>query len=101
MAKAVIRRALDKGLSLLGEDATLDGSPCGRVNVQQGDVVVAGIRTSADDNPLVTRDIASFSPDVNVKPGMVLVHPDGSYRIDALLDNNPYRKRYVVMPISL
>lgn len=101
MAKAVFQRALKKGLSVLGEPATLNGLACGPVNLQQGEVMVAGIRTNADDNPLVTRDIASFDPTVTIVPGMVLVHPDGAFKIDALLDSNPYRKRYVVMPIIL
>lgn len=99
--KASIRRALDRGLSVLGEGSTLNGIACGPVNVQQVEVEVAGLRTTPDDNPVVTRDVARFSPDVNVQVGMILAHPDGRFRIDALQDRNRYQQYWLLMPADV
>jgi hypothetical protein len=92
-------RAMQRGLAKLGEASLLDGVNCGHVNLQRDVLVYAGIGDNADDNPVVRYDMAALSVDCNPRVGQRLVHPDGDYRLDRLVDDNRFVRRFIVVPV--
>lgn len=99
MAKAFVTRALNRALSSLGEQSTLNGAPVGCVSLEYNVEVDAGLTGIASDNPIVSRTVATFEGAHPVAKGDVLIHPDGSFRIDAKVSKSPYRSQYVVLPL--
>jgi hypothetical protein len=91
--------ALRRGLSLKGEPALLRGAPAGNVHLARDANVYAGIGDVADDNPVVRVAIATIDAAYAPKTGDVLVHPDGTYRLDRLFSNNGYTAAYIVVPV--
>lgn len=98
MALPAIRRALSRGLSLLGEPSTLNGLDVGPVSIEWQVAVDAGLIGLSDDNPYVPRDVATFDAGVSVVRGMTLVHPDGVFVTDVRLARDPYHSRWVIAP---
>lgn len=87
-------RATKSALAMLGEGSFLRGAePC-KVNIEHG-VQLAG----TDDNMVVDKDVATIDADMNPKVGDTLTHPDGSYRLDALLEDKGAFKRFIVLKV--
>ena len=99
MALAIFQRAARATLAKLGEGSSLQGVDCGKVNLQKHVLVDAGIGDNANDNPTVYRDLATFDAETVVRVGDLLAHPDGSYRIDALLNRTSYRQTFIVVRV--
>lgn len=97
MALAYVARAMQRGLAILGEASLLDGVDCGHVNLQRGVLLFAGIGDTADDNPVVRYDTATISCDYSPRVGQALVHPDGTFRLDRLVSDSRYTRRFVVV----
>jgi hypothetical protein len=100
MALGYIARALARGLAKLGEPSLLDGEPCGNVNLQRDVVNFAGIGDTADDNPVVRYDVAAISAEFNPRVGQALQHPDGTFRLDKLVQDNRYTRHFIVVPTT-
>ena len=98
MALPIFQRMAAAARAKLGEVSTLNGLDIGKVNLQKHVAIDAGIGNTADDNPTVYRDVATFDAATVVRTGDVLVHPDGSYKIDAKLSRSEYRQTYIVVP---
>lgn len=98
MALDAIRRALSKGLSLLGEPSTLDGLNVGPVSIEWQVLVDAGILGMSSDNPMLPRDVATFGVGIQVAKGQTLVHPDGVFLVDVRIQRNPYGSRWIIVP---
>lgn len=98
MALPYVARAMAKGLSLLGEPSLLNGASCGKVNLQRNVDLFAGIGDTADDNPTIRYDVASVGVPYAPKVGDLLAHPDGTFRLDRLVDDNGHVRRFIVVP---
>lgn len=76
----------------MGEDSLLRGVvPC-RVNVEHGVQVVG-----SEDNVVVERSIATIGSEHAPKVGDTLVHPDGSYKLDAPFHNTGANIRFILI----
>lgn len=100
MALGYIARALGKGLAKLGEPSLLDGLACGKVNLQRDVADFAGIGDTADDNPVVRYDVATIDAAFNPRVGQALQHPDGTFRLDKLVQDNRYTRQFIVVQTS-
>lgn len=98
MALGYQARAVKRGLAKLGEASLLDGVDCGPVNLQRDVLVYAGIGDTADDNPVVRYDMAVIDTDYNPRVGQRLSHPDGEYRLDRLVEDNRFARRFIIVP---
>ena len=96
---AVFQRATQKALAKLGEGSLLDGSPAGRVNIERDVEVDRGLGNTAYDNPIVRVSVATIDKQYAPRTGQTLGHPDGTFRLDTLLDENGYSARYIVVPV--
>ena len=97
MALGYIARALAKGLAKLGEPSLLDGLDCGKVNLQRDVSEYAGIGDTAHDNPVVRYDVATIDAQFNPRVGQALQHPDGTFRLDKLVQDNRYNRQFIVV----
>jgi hypothetical protein len=89
---SVFTRMKEGVLAVMGEDSFLRGTvPC-RVNIEHG-VQVVGI----DENTVVERSVATIDGALNPKCGDTLVHPDGSYKLDAVFNNNGVAGRFILI----
>lgn len=114
MALAYQARAMLRGLAKLGEASSLSGVSCGPVAIERDVRIDAGIGDTADDNAVVRYTVASIAakPEhvdyllgvpvptttLSYRPrvGESLVHPDGTFRLDRLLDDNGVVRRFIV-----
>lgn len=94
-------RATKRVLSRVGEDALLRGVPCGKVNIEHGVQFDGydGDRAASRGDVTLQRDVATILNEFSPRIGDVLEHPDGSYRLDGLLEDNGTSRRYVVVAI--
>lgn len=98
-------RAMNRGLSILGEPALLRGVDAGRVNLARSVVLDAGVGDTAEDNPVVRYDIArisnAYSPRVGDQLDFVdefgALIPGESYILDRLIADNRHTSRYIVV----
>lgn len=97
MSLGVFARAAERGLAKLGEPSSLDGTPCGNVALERGVQVFAGLLDQANDNTVAQHDVATVLSTFNPKVGGVLVHPDGTFKLDRKLSDNGYSMRFVVV----
>ena len=82
-------------LAVLGEGSFLRGETTSyRVNVEHG-VDVVGL----NDDMVVQRAIATIPAAANPKVGDTLVHPDGTYRLDVLHENNGYNLSFILLKL--
>lgn len=98
MALGYQARAMRRGLAKLGEASLLDGVDCGSVNLQRDTVLFAGIGDDANDNHVVRYDLAAISTEHDPHVGQTLVHPDGTFRLDRLVDDNRFVRRFILVP---
>lgn len=89
---SVFKRMTKGVLAALGEDSLLRGSVECRVNVEHG-VQTVGM----DETTIVERSVATIDSDHTPKVGDVLVHPDGTYKLDALFTDNGSSKRFILI----
>lgn len=87
----VFERASQSILAVLGQDAFLRGEPH-RINIEHGVQVVN------DEQLIMNRDVATIPAAALPRIGDVLVHPDGTYVLDNLYQDNGVNKRYVLRP---
>lgn len=99
MAKGYQARAMQSALRLLGEGAFLRGVACGDVNIERNVALAPGIGDTADDNYMALYTVATLENAYAPKVGDLLVHPDGSFRLDRLVQNNGITSRYIVVPM--
>lgn len=94
-------RATKRVLRRLGEDALLRGVPCGKVNVEHGVQFEGydGERAASRGDVAMQRDVATIDAAFLPRIGDPLVHPDGNYRLDALLEDNGTSRRFVLAPM--
>lgn len=97
MALAYIADAVAAGLSVLGEPSTLNGVPCGNVNIERDLDLNAGRLDNADDASVVRRDVATILAQYSPRVGQTLVHPDGTFKLDRRLDRNGYSERFIIV----
>lgn len=97
MALGFVSRAVARGLAVLGEPSTLNGTPCGKVNIERDLDVNAGRLDNADDASIVRKDVATILSQYNPRVGQTLVHPDGTFKLDRRLDRNGYSERFIVV----
>lgn len=87
---------MSKGvLAILGEDSLLRGEPCGKVNIEHGVQVVGN-----DDNVVVERSVATIDNAYAPKVRDTLVHPEGSFRLDAIYQSNGANTRFIVLKLE-
>lgn len=77
-------------LNRLGLASTLNGDDCGKVHVEHG------VRVYLDDNVAALRNVATIALTYAPKAGDTLVHPDGTYVLDRLLQQNGVNARFIV-----
>lgn len=99
MSLPVFQRAASKILARLGEVSSLQGVSIGPVNLERDVEVFAGNPSTSDDNPVIRVIVATMPRSADPRAEQVLVHPDGSFTLDRLLDDNGYNVRFVVRPI--
>ena len=99
MALGYVARAVKAGLAKLGEASSLDGLACGNVVLQRDVVIDAGIGDTALDNPVNRFDMATIDADYDPRVGQLLVHPDGSFRLDRLVEDNRHARRFVIVGV--
>lgn len=95
-------RASKRVLGRLGEDALLRGAPCGKVNIEHGVQFEGfdGERAASRGDVTMQRDVATIHKDYNPRIGDVLQHPDGVFRLDALVEDDGQTRRFVVAPLT-
>ncbi len=96
MALGFQARALRRGLAKLGEPSLLDGVDCGKVALERNVEVFAGINDTAYDNPTVHKTVVAIDVAYSPRVGQVLIHPDGTFVLDALHGDNGVVRRFVV-----
>lgn len=100
MALGVIQRAMQRGLAKLGEPALLDGVDCGRVAIDRGLQTFASLMDEANDNYTVRSEIATIYSTYPSQVGQLLTHPDGTYRLDKLIDDTGYTRRFTLVRVT-
>lgn len=94
MPIGAFERASQSILAVLGKDAFLRGEPTPyKVNIEHG------VDTVNDDQMIAQRDVGTFPLAANPKIGDIVVHPDGTYQIDNLYQDNGVNKRYVLRKV--
>ena len=97
-AHDVFRRAVQRGLAILGEPSSLDGTPCGSVHIARNVDLYAGIMDNANDNHVVRADVASIEVQYAPRVGQTLVHPlHGTFRLSRLADDDGHKRRFIVV----
>jgi hypothetical protein len=109
-------RAMLRGLAKHGEPSSLAGVACGPVAIERNATLTPGIGDTADDNHVVRATIASIAsrPEYvdealglaagttpltyNPRVGQTLVHPDGTFRLDRLFEDNGIVRRFISVP---
>lgn len=96
----VFRRAVQRGLAILGGPSSLDGTPCGNVHVARNVETYAGIMDNANDNHMVYATVASIEVQYAPRVGQLLVHPtEGSFRLSRLADDDGFKRRFIVVAV--
>lgn len=106
------------GLTVQGEPSLLAGTPCGHALVQRDVDLFAAIGDTANDNHVVRYDTASVAakPEYvdtllgescgttpstyNPKVGDLLQHPDGTFRLDRLVADNSFVRKFIVVAVT-
>lgn len=83
-------------LAVMGEDAFLRGetTPC-KVNIEHGVQTIG-----AEDQVIYTHDVATISLDNRPATGDMLVHPDGTYKLDAVYQRNGFTARFILLKVA-
>lgn len=92
MPLAALQALADSVLSRLGQDAFLQGTPC-RIAIEHG-TEIGGYQGDV----VMRKSVATLSNQMMPAAGMTVEHPDGDYKLDALIMNNGYNSRYTLVP---
>lgn len=99
-AHDVFRRAVQKGLAVLGQPSLLQGTACGNVNIARNVEVYAASLDQANDNHVVRADVASIEVQFTPKVGQVLEHTlHGRFKLTRLVDDDGHKRRFVVVAV--
>lgn len=90
MPSPVAIRAGAAVLRRLGLQSTLDGVDCGPVHFQRSVQVYHG-------DVATTQSVVTISNTATPAPGQVLVHPDGTFRLESRLEDNGVNSRWIVL----
>lgn len=96
MALGFLTRAVKAGLAKLGEASLLDGVDVGKVALERGVEVSVGDAGRADDNYIVDADVVMIFGQSAVI-GQTLVHPDGTFKLSRLVEDNGYSRSFIVV----
>lgn len=102
MALAYQGRAMLRGLAKLGEPSLLGGVDCGNVMLERDvDVAVTsepyvGFGSPKENVTFVRHTIANIGNGADPRVGQTLVHPDGTFVLDRLVDDNGFVRRFIV-----
>lgn len=89
---SVFKRMSEGVLAVMGEDSLLRGEGPYKINIEHG------VQVYGDDSTVVVeRSVATISADRNPKKGDVLVHPDGTYKLDAIFADNRGNPRFILI----
>lgn len=88
---SVFKRMAQGVLATMGEGSLLRGAvPC-QANIEHGVQIVM------DDNTVVERLVATIGSEHNPKVGDTFVHPDGSFKLDAIFQDNSVSPRFILI----
>lgn len=99
----LFKQATQSALAALGEGSLLRGTvPC-QVNIEHG-VQLTGLDSdserASDTRVLLTsRSIATIDSTLNPKVGDALTHPDGSFKLDVMLEDSGAFRRFIVLKV--
>lgn len=79
-------------LARLGQPSTLNGADCGNVHLEQGVTVLQG-------EVALLKTVATISHTYVPHLGDTLVHPDGTFVLDALWATNGVNDRFILLPV--
>lgn len=91
----IFSKATKAALSALGEGSLLRGTVSCKVNIEHG-VQLTGL----DDSVVVNRSVATIGAEHNPRVGDTLTHPDGTFKLDVLLDDRGPFRRFVLLKTS-
>ena len=104
MPKGYQARALLRGLVKFGEPSVLAGLACGHVSIQRNVAIERSVEpypgfSNARENVTIARHtVAGIDRSFNPRSGQVLVHPDGAFLLDRLIEDNGIVSRFIVTP---
>lgn len=97
MTLAYKARAEERLLAKQGEEALLRGAPAGKVFIAHGVEMSKGDPGRSDDNHIVHVSICTILSQYASKTGDILVHPDGTFRLDRLFKDSGYTRKHIVV----
>lgn len=103
MALGYQARAMLRGLAKLGGPSSLAGVDCGDVAIERNVAVeriaepYAGFGSVRENISPVHHDVASIDATFNPKVGQILTHPDGTFLLDRLLDDNGVVRNFIIV----
>lgn len=98
MVEGVLARASRRVLGQYGKDALLRGAPAGKVALLRDVENAPGRLDDANDNHALSIQVAVIESRYEPKVRDVLVHPDGTYRLDRKIEDTGYVRHFVVSP---
>lgn len=98
MALGFIARAVQAGLAKLGEASLLDGVNVGKVALERDVEVTRGDAGRSDDNYTAHADVVMIDGQYASRVGQTLVHPDGTFKLSALVEDSGYARSFIVVP---
>lgn len=99
MTQGFIARAQQRLLSKLGEGALLRGVDAGNVHLEHDVELSPGDPGRSDDNHVVRYSVATILSDYAPKTGDLLTHPDGNFRLDRLVADTRYTRRFILVKV--
>jgi hypothetical protein len=97
MTLGFMARAMQAGLTKLGEPCSLDGVEIGKVSLQRGVDLFVGSPGRSDDNYVAQVDVAVIPSSAAPAVGQTLVHPDGTFVLSRLHEDNGYTRTFIVV----
>lgn len=94
MPSAAAQRAAQRVRDRLGVPSTLNGTDAGNVHIAQG---VAVVQQNSAGSVNVLKNVATIGRSYEPKPGDVLVHPDGTFTLDQILETNGCNDRFILL----
>lgn len=96
----LFNQAAKDALALLGEGSLLRGTVSCQVDIEHG-VQLEGFDFSVSQERYVTmpRSVATIESIHNPRVGDALVHPDGNFKLDVLVEDTGDTKRFVVVKV--
>lgn len=89
-------RARKSALRKAGKSALLRGADAGFVHVGRNVLLDRGMMGMADDSTMVRYTVATIMNEFAPAVGDTLEHPDGTFVLDRLADDDGVSSRYIV-----